>query len=58
VSAVTDELTGLDGVDEVRVDLNGGGTSTVTITSSVPLGDEAVSAAIEEAGNYRLAASH
>jgi len=57
VSAVTDELTGLDGVNEVRVDLNAGGTSTVTITSIVPLGAETVSAALEEAGNYQLAAA-
>jgi len=57
VSAVTNELTGLDGVDEVRVALNAGGTSTVTITSRVPLEEDTVSAALEEAGNYRLAAA-
>jgi copper chaperone CopZ len=57
VSAVTDELTGLAGVNEVRVDLTAGGISTVTITSSAPLEEDTVSAALEEAGSYRLAAA-
>jgi copper chaperone len=57
VRAVTDELAGLDGVNDVHVDLNAGGISTVTISSTVPLGEETVSAALDEAGDYRLAAA-
>ena len=53
VSAVTSELTALDGVEEVAVDLVKGGTSTVTVTSAVPLDDAAVAAAVDEAG-YEL----
>jgi copper ion binding protein len=51
VSAVTSELSSLDGVDEVQVDL---GTGVVTVTSDAPLSDEAVRAAVDEAG-YELA---
>lgn len=53
--AVTGELKGLDGVSDVSVDLVAGGTSTVTVTSEAPLTDEAVAAALDEAGDYRLA---
>ena len=53
VSAVTSELTALDGVEEVGVDLVKGGTSTVTVTSAAPLDDDAVGAAVDEAG-YEL----
>jgi copper chaperone CopZ len=51
VSAVTGELTSLDGVDDVQVDL---GTGVVTVTSAQPLDDDAVRAAVDEAG-YELA---
>lgn len=53
VKAVTDELSALDGVQAVNVDLVAGGTSTVTVTSKAPLDDAAVSAAVDEAG-YEL----
>ena len=53
--AVTSELTALDGVREVSVDLVAGGTSTVTVDSERPLTDVAVAAALDEAGDYRLA---
>ena len=56
VSAVTSELSALDGVSGVEVDLVAGGTSTVTVTSAAPLGTDAVAAAIDEAG-YRLVQS-
>jgi copper chaperone len=52
VSAVTSELTGLDGVDEVSVELVAGGTSTLTIVSAAPLSDAKVAAALDEAGDY------
>jgi copper chaperone len=50
VSAVTEELTGLDGVQQVSVDLVAGGTSTVSVTSAAPLDAAAVRAAVDEAG--------
>ena len=51
VQAVTGELTGLPGVDAVRVDL---GSGAVTVTSEAPLSDADVRAAVDEAG-YELA---
>jgi copper chaperone len=51
VSAVTEELSKLDGVTEVRVDLAAG---TATVTSDQPLDDEAVRTAVDEAG-YEVA---
>jgi len=54
VSSVTEELSELAGVENVAVDLNAGGTSTVHITSETPLDADAVRAAVEEAG-YSLA---
>jgi copper chaperone len=54
-AAVTQELTALDGVEDVAVALAAGGTSTVTVTSAAPLDPEQVAAALDEAGDYRLA---
>jgi copper chaperone CopZ len=54
VSAVTEELQGVDGVQDVAVDLVAGGASTVTVTSDGPLDESAVRAAVDEAG-YELA---
>jgi len=54
VTAVTEELSALDGVQSVAVDLVAGGASTVTVASDAPLPDDAVRAAIDEAG-YELA---
>ncbi|MCW3842737.1 heavy-metal-associated domain-containing protein [Micromonospora yasonensis] len=51
VRAVTEELSALPGVDEVRVDLAAG---TATVTSAEPLPVESVRAAVDEAG-YELA---
>jgi copper chaperone CopZ len=53
--AVTGELKSLDGVSDVRVDLNPGGESAVTVSSSAPLTAEAVTSALDEAGDYHLA---
>ena len=55
VHAVSDEISALPGVDDVRVDLTAGGTSTVTVTSAEPLADDQVAAALDEAGDYHLA---
>jgi copper chaperone CopZ len=54
VNAVTSELRGLDGVSTVTVDLVPDGTSLVTVTSAQPLAADAVSAALDEAGDYRI----
>ena len=54
VSSVTEELTAIDGVEGVAVDLNPGALSTVVVTASRPLGGDEVRAAVEEAG-YTLA---
>ena len=54
VSSVTEELTALDGVEGVAVDLRPGALSTVVVTASRPLGGDEVRAAVEEAG-YTLA---
>ena len=51
VQAVTGELTALPGVDTVQIDL---GTGAVTVTSVEPLAEDAVRAAVDEAG-YELA---
>lgn len=54
VSSVTEELTALDGVQGVAVDLRPGALSTVVVTASRPLDGDEVRAAVEEAG-YTLA---
>lgn len=54
VSAVTEELSAIDGVESVDVDLNAGGVSRVDVVSSRPLASTDVEAAILEAG-YSLA---
>ena len=51
VQAVTGELTALPGVADVQVDLASG---AVTVTSAAPLEEDAVRAAVDEAG-YELA---
>lgn len=55
VSAVREEIGAISGVRDVGVDLAAGGTSTVRVTSAEPLDDEAIAAALDEAGEYRLA---
>jgi copper chaperone CopZ len=55
VNAVTTEVTTLDGVSAVAVQLVPDGVSTVTVTSAAPLPDPEVSAALDEAGGYQLA---
>ena len=53
--AVSAELRALDGVSDVAVELVPGGASAVTVTSDAPLAAAAVTAALDEAGAYRLA---
>jgi copper chaperone CopZ len=52
--AVTDELTALDGVESVAIELVAHGASSITVTSAVALTDDAVAAALDEAGDYVL----
>ena len=47
VSAVTEEISAIEGVTGVQVDL---ATGRVSVTSTVALDDSAVHAAIDEAG--------
>lgn len=54
VKAVTSELSGLGGVSAVTVDLMPGGGSRVTVASDSPLPQDAVSAALDEAGGYQI----
>ena len=54
VTAVTEEVQRLDGVSAVDVDLDAGGVSRLTVTSTEPVSVEAVAAAVDEAG-YELA---
>ena len=55
VHAVTEELTTLDGVSSVEIGLVPGGESVVTVTSQSPLAEQMIAAALDEAGDYRLA---
>ncbi len=51
VSAVTQEISAIDGVGDVQIDL---GSGAVTVTSDAPLSPDVVRAAVDEAG-YELA---
>ena len=55
VSSVSEELESLDGVETVDVELNAGGISTVTITSSQELSPSEISEAVAEAGYLVIA---
>lgn len=50
VKHVTEELTEIDGVTDVAVDLVAGGDSPVTITTEGPVTQDAITAAVDEAG--------
>lgn len=52
--AVTAELLAVPGVERLAITLNPGGVSEVEVTSSLPVSDDALAQAIEEAG-YELA---
>ena len=54
VAAVRSEIVGLDGVEQVDVDLDSG---RVTITSSTDIADDALAAAVDEAG-YAVSYTH
>lgn len=50
VTSVTEEISGLAGVEGVEVQLVAGGRSTVTVASDSPLRIDDVRAAVSEAG--------
>lgn len=50
ISSVTEEIESLSGVEEVAIDLNAGGISTVTITSNQELSPAEIGEAVAEAG--------
>ena len=52
--AVTSELKAIDGVTDVSVELVAGGASSVTVSSTQPLDQDRVAAALDEAGDYQL----
>ena len=54
VRAVTTELSAVDGVTGVDVELHPGASSAVLVTSAAPLDDALVREAVDEAG-YDLA---
>ena len=54
VGAVTDELSALERVTGVDVELVAGGTSTVTLSSEAAVEEAAIAAALDKAGEYRL----
>ncbi|MCI1675791.1 MAG: heavy-metal-associated domain-containing protein [Ancrocorticia sp.] len=54
VQHVTDELTALDGVDNVVVTLNKGGISKAVVYSDHDIADDQLREAIDEAGNYTV----
>ncbi len=51
VASVTEEISEVEGVSDVQVDLASG---QVTVTADAPVGQDKVRAAVEEAG-YQLA---
>jgi copper chaperone len=55
VRAVTEEIGNVPGAGAVTVALVPGGASAVTVASAAPLAEDSVRAALDEAGEYRLA---
>jgi len=55
VGAITSELSVLAGVTDVQIDLVVEGTSTLRVTTDKELTGEQVAAALDEAGEYKLA---
>ncbi|RNE63930.1 heavy-metal-associated domain-containing protein [Cryobacterium tepidiphilum] len=55
VASVTEEISAIDGVESVTVDLAKGAPSRVSVTSERPIPADAIRAAVEEAG-YQLVA--
>jgi len=56
VRSVTEEVSAIEGVSDVAIELHAGGVSTVTVSSTVPVDAAQVRGAVEEAG-YSLASA-
>jgi copper chaperone len=56
VNAVTSEIGAIDGVSGIAIDLVPNGVSLMTITSTEPLSEDVVGAAMDEAGDYQVTA--
>lgn len=56
VGAVTSELSVLAGVIDVHIDLVVGAISTLTVTADKALSDDEVALALDDAGDYQIAA--
>ena len=54
VASVSEELSAIDGVTDVSVDL---GTGAIRVASTGPLAEESVRDALADAGGYQLATS-
>lgn len=50
VDSVSEEISAIDGVQNVTVDLNKGGVSTATVTSAGALDPDQIGEAVAEAG--------
>ncbi|MER1996601.1 MAG: heavy-metal-associated domain-containing protein [Arthrobacter sp.] len=50
VASVTEELSAVEGVTDVRVDLVADGVSTAVVTSAEPIAPELLGEAVAEAG--------
>jgi copper chaperone CopZ len=50
VASVTEEISAIDGVSTVAVDLNAGGISTARVESTGPISEATLSEAVAEAG--------
>jgi len=57
VGSVTEELTAIEGVENVDVELNAGGVSRATITSNTEINPEQISEAVADAGYLVVAGS-
>jgi len=57
VGAVSSELTTLPGVTDVHIDLVSEGVSTLSVITDEALTDAQVATALDEAGEYQLAAT-
>ncbi|MDJ0336141.1 heavy-metal-associated domain-containing protein [Salinibacterium sp. G-O1] len=55
VASITEEVSAVDGVDSVSVELNAGGASRIMVVSSAPIEPGAIRDAVTQAG-YSLAA--
>jgi len=57
VAHVTEALEGVDGVLNVSIELRAGEASPVTLVSNVPLDEQSLRAAVDDAG-YSVAGIH